>query len=61
MAAMIDTIPVVILALVTLATGFYIARRSGGKDDAKSTLLKIPIIGDLHSSPIEKPLLRWDA
>ena len=58
---MIDTISVVILALVALATVFYIARRSGAKDDAKSTLLKLPIIGDLHSSPIEQPLLRWDA
>ncbi|KAL2756652.1 hypothetical protein ACRALDRAFT_1075535 [Sodiomyces alcalophilus JCM 7366] len=26
-----------------------------------ATLLKLPLIGDLHSSPIDKPLLNWDA
>ncbi|KAH6886760.1 cytochrome P450 [Thelonectria olida] len=30
-------------------------------DGGRKTLLKLPIIADLHDSPIEKPLLRWDA
>ena len=58
---MIDTISVVCLALVVLATVLFLARGSSSKDDGKPKLLKLPIIGDLHSSPIEKPLQKWDA
>ncbi|KAL4803357.1 cytochrome P450 [Aspergillus unguis] len=46
-------------ALILLAVGalslLYLLRKKPA-----STLLKLPLIGDLHSSPIEKPLLNWD-
>ncbi|CAJ2506401.1 Uu.00g005310.m01.CDS01 [Anthostomella pinea] len=54
-----DTSNVVVLGLLTLVFGLYVA--SGRRSTGKKTLLKLPIIGDLYRSPIEKPLLRWDA
>ncbi|KAJ5178010.1 uncharacterized protein N7500_000709 [Penicillium coprophilum] len=46
---------VVGLGLLTLC----ILRKQTGK--IKKSLLKLPLIGDIHSSPIDKPLLNWDA
>ncbi|KAI2788836.1 hypothetical protein POX_e06858 [Penicillium oxalicum] len=37
------------------------ATRSNPGQEATRTLRKLPLIGDLHSSPIEKPLVNWDA
>ncbi|RAO66492.1 uncharacterized protein BHQ10_002504 [Talaromyces amestolkiae] len=37
----------------------HFVSRSKGKN--KKNLLKLPLIGDLHSSPIETPLSNWDA
>lgn len=34
---------------------------TGKKKEEKKPLLKLPLIGDLHSSPIVKPLLNWDS
>lgn len=44
--------------LIALFVGLRIL--NSNHDETKS-LLKLPIIGDLHSSPIEKPLKNWDA
>lgn len=35
--------------------------RSSSTDDGVKALLKLPIISDLHSSPIKQPLKNWDA
>lgn len=50
---------------VLLLTIAYLATVDGDasssvKEKAKKPL-KLPLIGDLHSSPIDKPLLNWDA
>lgn len=49
-------VSLVILGLVTIATLIYLSI-SPGTSGKKP--LKLPIIGDLHCSLIEKPLLRW--
>ncbi|KAL2812246.1 cytochrome P450 [Aspergillus cavernicola] len=48
---------VLLVLAIGLATFLYL--RSQRKTE--KPLLKLPLIGDLHSSPIEKPLLNWDA
>ncbi|KAI9157931.1 Cytochrome P450 monooxygenase aneD [Paramyrothecium foliicola] len=51
-----------ILGTVAVATILYVLASPSTKNGTcEQKLLKLPIIGDLHSSPIEKPLLRWDA
>ncbi|EAW22729.1 cytochrome P450 [Aspergillus fischeri NRRL 181] len=47
---------VVVVIVIGLLTVLYISRKNGKKADK---LLKLPLIGDLHSSPIEKPLANW--
>ena len=49
------------LGLITFLV-FIIIYYSGDetKDPAEKKLLKLPLIADLHSSPITKPLLNWD-
>lgn len=49
-----------IAVAVVSASVLYLATPRKTKDSAKKPL-KIPLIGDLHSSPIDKPLLNWDA
>jgi cytochrome P450 len=49
---------VVVVIVIGLLTVLYISRKNGKKTDK---LLKLPLIGDLHSSPIEKPLANWDS
>lgn len=44
---------------IGLFTLLYIV--TGKKKEEKKALLKLPLIGDLHSSPIVKPLLNWDS
>ncbi|KAG9250218.1 cytochrome P450 [Emericellopsis atlantica] len=58
-AAMIDTISIVATAVIFALTVFFL---TSSKDDngGAPKLLKLPIIGDLHSSPIGKPLQNWD-
>ncbi|KAM0345675.1 hypothetical protein ACHAPU_006330 [Fusarium lateritium] len=51
-------VSLLVLGIVAIVTFAYLSTPFG-KGDKK--LLKLPIIGDLHSSPIDKPLLRWDA
>ncbi|GFF46870.1 cytochrome P450 1A1 [Aspergillus udagawae] len=54
---MAATAGVVVIA-IGLLTLLYISRKNGSK---KANLLKLPLIGDLHSSPIEKPLANWNS
>lgn len=49
---------VVAIGLLTLLVTSIRKRNNADKD---SKLLKLPLIGDLHSSPINKPLLNWDS
>ncbi|KAJ5969286.1 hypothetical protein N7501_005534 [Penicillium viridicatum] len=44
---------------IGLLTLLYIV--TGKKKEEKKPLLKLPLIGDLHSSPIVRPLLNWDS
>lgn len=54
---MLDSTVAVILCLGLL---IYIYIKTQIRLDAKvKPLLKLPLIGDLHSSPIEQPLLNW--
>ncbi|KAF9887196.1 hypothetical protein FE257_010450 [Aspergillus nanangensis] len=54
--------PVVVAAVAGLLTLVYIvSTRITSQKEVKKPLLKLPLIGDLHSSPIEKPLQNWDA
>ncbi|PNP78598.1 hypothetical protein FNYG_08077 [Fusarium nygamai] len=52
------TISLLLLGIIACATLFYFSPPTT-KDRKRP--LKLPIIGDIHSSPIKKPLLRWDA
>ncbi|KAL4880291.1 cytochrome P450 [Aspergillus karnatakaensis] len=49
--------PVVVLLAVGVLSLLYVATR---KPSTGEKLLKLPLIGDLHSSSIEKPLENWD-
>ncbi|KAF0323165.1 Fumitremorgin C synthase [Colletotrichum sp. SAR11_59] len=49
-----------VLVAVALLTGLFLTSRRA-KNDRPPKPLKLPIIGDLHSSPIERPMLNWDA
>lgn len=51
---------IVIVASVTLTVGATLLFFRSSSDGIKKPL-KLPIIGDLHSSPIGQPLKRWDA
>ncbi|ENH73666.1 Steroid 17-alpha-hydroxylase/17,20 lyase [Fusarium oxysporum f. sp. cubense race 1] len=54
----VASVSLVVLGIIAGATLLYFSLPD--RQDRKK-LLKLPIIGDIHSSPIEKPLLRWDA
>lgn len=56
------TSSILAFTVIALVAGIYLSRGSNnGHDGSKKKLLKLPIIGDLHSSPIEQPLKSWDA
>lgn len=57
------TFPTAVAVAIGILTLLYISTRHGFKadEDKYRPLLKLPLIGDLHSSPIEKPLLNWDS
>lgn len=46
-----------ILGIAATVTLWYFTLSTKGE----KKLARLALIGDLHSSPIEKPLLRWDA
>ncbi|KAJ5660567.1 hypothetical protein N7507_007018 [Penicillium longicatenatum] len=55
---------VAITIAIGLLTVLYIRRKNSSKarvDKGKKRPLKLPLIGDLHSSSIEKPLENWDS
>jgi cytochrome P450 len=51
----------VVFLVVSTLTALYLYTKNQSHDSTKKTLLKLPLIGDLHSSPIEKPLVNWSA
>ncbi|KAF2448832.1 cytochrome P450 [Karstenula rhodostoma CBS 690.94] len=51
---------VTVLLIVGVLTVLYIFTRQKSQD-ATEKPLKLPLIGDFHSSPIEKPLVNWSA
>ncbi|KAI8665254.1 hypothetical protein NCS56_00960700 [Fusarium sp. Ph1] len=55
---MVDSIPIVIFLLLTIITAVYIYPKS---DNEVLGPRKFPIFGDLHHSPVDKPLINWDA
>ncbi|KAF1967293.1 cytochrome P450 [Bimuria novae-zelandiae CBS 107.79] len=52
---------VVILLVAGALTALYLYTNRKSHDATEKLLLKLPLIGDLHSSPIEKPLVNWSA
>ncbi|KAF5980174.1 cytochrome P450 monooxygenase family 17 subfamily A (steroid 17alpha-monooxygenase) [Fusarium coicis] len=53
----VPSISLLVLGIVAGAALFYL---SSPTRKYRKRPLKLPIIGDIHSSPIERPLLRWD-
>ncbi|KAJ6147954.1 MAG: cytochrome P450 [Acinetobacter pittii] len=51
--------PIAVAVAFGLLTLLYIV--TGKKKGENKPLLKLPLIGDLHSSPIDKPLSNWDS
>jgi cytochrome P450 len=51
---------VTIVLVASALTALYLYYNNSSRYDAhKTTLRKLPLIGDLHCSPIEKPLINW--
>ena len=55
-----SSLVVTVLLAVSALTALYLYTNKS-KDASEKPLLKLPLIGDLHSSPIEKPLVNWSA
>ncbi|KAL2787399.1 hypothetical protein BJX66DRAFT_310917, partial [Aspergillus keveii] len=51
----------IVLAIGALTLLYLRTKTSSSSNASEKPLLKLPLIGDLHSSPIEKPLVNWDA
>lgn len=54
-------VAIIVLCLAAVATWVYFNNGSNNDTPGEKKLLKLPIIGDLHSSPIEQPLKNWNA
>lgn len=52
---------VIIILAVSVSTVLYCLASRKDQAAGERPLLKLPLIGDLHDSPIEKPLLNWSA
>mgnify|MGYP004504256851 CR=1 FL=1 len=52
---------VTILLAVSALTALYLYTNKQSHNATEKPLSKLPLIGDLHSSPIEKPLVNWSA
>ncbi|PWY94373.1 cytochrome P450 [Aspergillus sclerotioniger CBS 115572] len=52
---------VVVALVIAVLTLWYVVNTRSQSLQKSSRLLKLPLIGDLHRSPIEKPLVNWDA
>lgn len=59
MAAISPVVAVLAAGLLTLV--YFAFRKTDKNGNDERPLLKLPLIGDLHSSPIERPLANWDA
>ncbi|KAK1675660.1 cytochrome P450 [Colletotrichum godetiae] len=57
---MVSDLIIAILTAVALVTIFFLVSRAAKSDESTPKALKLPIIGDLHHSPLERPLLNWD-
>ncbi|KAI8716515.1 hypothetical protein NCS52_00945600 [Fusarium sp. LHS14.1] len=55
---MIDSTLIVVLLLLTIVTAVHVYLKS---DDEGPGPRRFPLFGDLHYSPIDKPLTNWDA
>ncbi|EUC44389.1 hypothetical protein COCMIDRAFT_6269 [Bipolaris oryzae ATCC 44560] len=53
--------PVVFLVIGALTTAYFYTNNKKRYDAREKPLLKLPLIGDIHSSPIDKPLENWSA
>jgi hypothetical protein len=54
-----STLAIFLVLSALTAAYFYInSKRHNARE---KPLLKLPLIGDLHNSPIEKPLANWSA
>ncbi|KAF5567284.1 cytochrome P450 monooxygenase family 17 subfamily A (steroid 17alpha-monooxygenase) [Fusarium napiforme] len=53
-------VPSTSLLVLGIAVGAALFYLSSPTRKYRKRPLKLPIIGDIHSSPIERPLLRWD-
>ncbi|KAL2813025.1 cytochrome P450 [Aspergillus granulosus] len=54
-------VTIAVLLAIGALTLLYLRAKSTQNATSEKPLLKLPLIGDLHSSPIEKPLVNWDA
>jgi cytochrome P450 len=57
MSSLITTVFLAVSAL----TALFLYTNNKSKDATEKPLLKLPLIGDLHNSPIERPLVNWSA
>ncbi|KAJ5726114.1 cytochrome P450 [Penicillium malachiteum] len=58
---MAASFPIIIALVIGILTAIYMRKTKDGNKHGEKVLLKLPLIGDIHKSPIEKPLLNWDA
>ncbi|KAH8682644.1 cytochrome P450 [Xylariales sp. PMI_506] len=49
-----------VIGVITFVSMTIFKAIKSSDNDAPRKLLKFPVIGDLHKSPIDKPLLNWD-
>ncbi|CAG7994467.1 unnamed protein product [Penicillium olsonii] len=56
-----STTSIVTIFAICVSILLVIFRWNKGNSDTETKLLKLPLIGDLHSSPLDKPLLNWDS
>lgn len=55
-----STTAAVAAGLLTVGILYYSTRKADDQGH-NSPLVKLPLIGDLHKSPVEQPLVNWDA
>ncbi|KAJ6031445.1 hypothetical protein N7540_002177 [Penicillium herquei] len=58
---MAASFPIIVALVIGILTAIYMKTAKVSNKQGEKVLLKLPLIGDIHKSPIEKPLLNWDA
>ncbi|KAF3036125.1 hypothetical protein E8E11_002076 [Didymella keratinophila] len=58
---MSSAVVVTSLTAAALAVLYLYIHSTRGSNETQNTLRKLPLIGDLHQSPIAKPLVNWSA